>query len=240
MAELPDIDTTQVGLLSYWNALDHGVSSIDPSEVLTESTIKSYDQYDNGVEGVLTLSYASGDAQFRVKTDGWFVVWIDRTKQFGTSSPGRGFRDVIRWKHDSTPNPSLPRTTFSEAMNRLHAELSNSSSITFNHSDTGIYCYEYTGATTLTLADEQDYNMNGEISYSSSTDRKVHECAGATDESNYGNSLAGSKVIADGATYGARDVIAAGLMPNSGTYYQHGDQSNNSYQKHMTHVMVWA
>jgi hypothetical protein len=100
MGKLPDLDTSNVGFLAYWNAIDQGgVSDIDPSEVTSASNVTGYTLYDNGIEGTINLTkYATWpydyplwdfaditlrEANFRAKEDGWVIVWIDDSDYFG-------------------------------------------------------------------------------------------------------------------------------------------------------------
>lgn len=58
MANLPDLNKSDIGIVAYWNGIDNtAASDISPAEVLTEGTIQSYSQYDNGVEGEVQVSY---------------------------------------------------------------------------------------------------------------------------------------------------------------------------------------
>jgi len=186
MAELPDIDTSSTSFIAYWNALDNGAVDIAPTEVTSQNGVIDYTLYDNGVEGSFDLVYTSNrflnesksdviPATFRVKTDGWIIVYLDQTENYGgpiTMSPDYqtprytegigGWWNVeptwADWGYNSNGNnntlqntPSVEGNGLSRGINLLRQELSNSGVMTFNYSDVGLYDYLDPDATATTM-----------------------------------------------------------------------------------------
>jgi hypothetical protein len=227
MATLPDLDTSKVGMIGYWNATNHGVSEIDPMDALTYTDITEYTQYDNGIQGKIKIQRVSEgtspsvvrrdyvgnqpsgpkniEFNFRMKSDGWILVWTDRTNQYGidwfrNNTEGyRGYYDIIdswsalgfidgtndlrlNYNHSRTQIEeikNLPETELSDEIQTLQSKLSNSGNITFNHSDVGYYCYEFPNANRMALAFETyDNGIDGGISYTSDVTKKYHACIG--------------------------------------------------------------
>lgn len=233
MAELPDIDTSNVSFLAYWNALDHGVSAIDPEEITSLGRISEYTFYDNGIEG--RLSPPRG-AYFRVKSDGWVVVWMDRS---ASSTTMTNDRSAVSGPWDmmmpfSQFGSVTPREDgIFDAVQSIQSQFSNSDEITFNFADVGLYNYEHTDATTLSVFgsshSDNNANVSGSLSYTDTTTRHWHYVTGHAsdtyaDSSSYAdwNYDGGSILLAeepfsgDAFRYGARDVLANGDMPASG------------------------
>lgn len=114
MAELPDIDTSNVSHIAYFNAIDDGgVTTIDPEEVTSAPGIQDYTLYDNGLEGTFNLQETYDDisladstvfpeATFRVKSDGWMVVYLDQYANFNRLVTGGDSRRWRRWSDERT------------------------------------------------------------------------------------------------------------------------------------------
>lgn len=249
MADLPDIDTTQVSFIAFWNAIDQGgVSDIDPSEVTSEGNIATHTVHDNGIEGTYN-SLTGRTINFRVKEDGWLVAWTDRTEDFALEqqSPDnvRGIWDLINDWTDPTAEGAIDTNTLERAIESLADEFSNFGSMTYNTADVGLYNYAYADATTVShLSDARSSSGGGshdvtvEFSYTSSTNLLFAAAIGAIDahaesggfstdntESSFeGTNLAFFASIDPGARdqeYGAVDAIAQGLIPNAATAYGH-------------------
>lgn len=244
MATLPDLQTDNISVVCYWNATNHGVSSISPTDVLSSSNIDSYTQYDNGVEGEATIETTeSRNLQFtwnfRVKSDGWFVVWKNRGGDtYGTDlseseiggtydiiphciNAKSGDTDVGNQQLYGYASDLFPR----RLVDYLHRELGNSSSINFSHADVGVYNYEYPDATNLTWVTNTDnQDTTGDrytFSYSSSTERLYHSLSHHME---YQLSPSSVVVKVDGSTItsgilGARDALASDIATSSGTTY---------------------
>jgi len=186
MAELPDINTTETSYIAYWNALDHGAVDISPAEVTSHPGVVDYTLYDNGIEGTFDLVYTSNTylsvsdsevmpATFRVKTDGWIVVYLDQTENYAAPiemSPDYqtprytqgigGWWNVeprwVDWAYNFNGNnnvlqdsPVIVGNGLSRGVNLLRQELSNSGVMTFNHSDVGLYDYMDSDSTATTV-----------------------------------------------------------------------------------------
>jgi hypothetical protein len=242
MADLPDIDTSTVGFIAYWNALDHGVNDIDPSEVTSDSDIVSYTIYDNGLEGTYRPSYmdASRDFTFRVKEDGWFITYLDRRNEFGQSTTKADVEGYWDLPHDATDeySPSdIQQNTLERAIYNLHRELSNSGSITYSNADVGLYNYEFSTSTTVTLfsyADSNSSTNNLGITYTSDTTRNWHVAWGSGRTARTA-SWEGTTVLDSNNSYGALDILANALMPNSGTEYT----GRTEQDCQLGHLILW-
>jgi hypothetical protein len=194
VSDLPDIETGQVSFIAYFNAIDQGgVQSIDPEEVTSDAGIESATLYDNGVDGTYDLTHVSSgftndngpvECQFRVKSDGWMVAYLDQSEEFnqnvlgnagesGTYPPYPVDSGVTGWwrldpqwagvgenYQGGTPpdgvNHGLART-----INSLRGEFSNSGSISYSASDVGLYNFQYSDATAHTLLTSIVENYQG-------------------------------------------------------------------------------
>jgi len=262
MSDLPDLDTSRISYLRYWNAIDQGgVSSIDPEEVVSQSNVESYTLYDNGVTGYITLP-TGRTAEFRVKNDGWFVVYLDRTRNFvqhaSDPSNARGTWDIANNWTDSTSNEALSSGgSLITRLNDLAQELSNYGSITYTAADVGLYNYEYTDATNLTLFSQIDTGNSGKtvttgFIRTSGTTRSEHVmwCAGidlqyyslyvTNDDS--GNEWHGTSDTA----YTTYDALAGGDFPNADYEYTVTAQQvddinyNSDEQFGHGHMTLWG
>ena len=264
MSPLPDLDTMAIGPIVFWNFLDNSSDAeLDPTEVLDHGDINSWETYDNGVEGTMWNPTSNRNCNFRVKADGWFITWFDRTNEYiqhtGTGNPPSGYWDVLYnlRSHGGGTNP-LPDTTLGERINSLRQRLSNSSSATFSHSDTGMYCYEFPNANTFTMAYEQHsrtggnynrYAFDGGMSYSSNVTRFYHSVFGSgySDNGNVDSNFAGIKLFNTpeyGSECGSIDAISNNLMPSAGTVYNNHGGVDGSYYNHahgkMTHFVMYS
>lgn len=235
MADLPDLDTSVIGFIAFWNALDHGVADIDPTEVLDYAEIETFEQFDNGVQGTLShnMSGKIRTYRWRVKDDGWFIVWIDRTNQFATQQGDAdnldGYYDIYHWSNPGGNPPALPRTGLSDEINALRQRLSNSGSITFNHADVGYFNYEFDTATRFAVASIQRQSKGGPsvfpgIAYADGTTRFYHAATGAVAELARvefpdGNTLI-NRFNSQSFGVGVVDVLTDGHMPNAGEYVE--------------------
>jgi hypothetical protein len=212
MGDLTDLDTSSVGFISYWNAIDSGgVSSIDPSEVTSASGVTTYTLYDNGVEGGYNLLDGK-EATFRVKDDGWVIVYLPDSSQDTAhdhaGSPSHGQWDVIpNWSDPKTTGPSISKNALERAIASLKAEFSNSGSMTYNSSDVGLYTYEFTDATNITLFSNQGQEASGfqgtwsdsmSLQYTSDTDIKYAAIASSAKVEHNSNGDNGAESHWDG------------------------------------------
>jgi hypothetical protein len=240
MSKLPDIDTSKVGFIAFWNAIDSGgVSDIDATQVTSDGSIVNYTLYDNGLEGEYSLVNGR-TATFRVKEDGWVIAHIDRTedegKQTGNADNIRGFWDVIDWTNASNSTSNIVANALEGAVNSLSSQFSNWGSMSYSASDVGLYNYEYSSATTATnfsMTDspfEHKSTKSGYFSYTANTTLEAVSVSAAANipdwceihtefEGTYLNDYVTNDYSAK--RYGVIDAIAKGLIPNSGTNYGH-------------------
>ena len=178
MANLPDINTADVGIIAFWNAHDHlsnGADTIDPTDCTGIFT--SYSVYDNGLNGYIDPNAKGwgGSGRYinvRVKNDGWTIAWIDRTNtyfypsklstDFGESEH-KGYYDILWDWFQYSANINSSYSTLSNMLYRLYDALSNKASFGFASTDVGHYCYEFTNANVLTLLDHQVPSGSGTI-----------------------------------------------------------------------------
>lgn len=172
MANLPDLDTSSIGIMAFWNAIDQGgVESIDPMGA--SSDFNSYTAYDNGIEGEVTTTTAGRPIMARIKTDGWIVVYFDERNSFETNvtGPNGGIENlgpgiwelVTKWNGNPNEAPGLDK--FTTILNDLRKSLSNSGNMTYNQSDVGIFSPLYPDATNMNVfSQEVSYNSNGTAS----------------------------------------------------------------------------
>jgi len=160
MATLPDLDTSAIGIIAFWNALDHGVPEIDPTDVLSCPNVDTYEQYDNGIQGTMHLDRHDGSKvsmYFRVKGDGWFITWfprysvpepdqIDVEGRWSNATDPDGYYNLLwDWTYYSQNiNPS--QSALERAIYTLAQYLDNWGSITYSESDVGHYSYHFSEA----------------------------------------------------------------------------------------------
>lgn len=266
MSDLPDINTSNVGFLAFWNALDDGqVSDIDPDEVTNSGRVSNAVFYDNGLtfDYQIPLQNQDRTVSGRCKEDGWLVIYMDRTLEIDrnvnyTNTLPQGPYDLMdNWQQVDTrdnqdePNSSVITNNLARGINHLQGQFSNSANISFNYSDVGLYNYNHTGATTTTCFSVATWGGTGgtfEFSYTASTDLYEVLATGAcTSDDNLdqqtvsfeGTQLA--QVASDpyDAEFGVVDAIAGGLVPNAGTAYGH-DISSQGYDTRGDVLTVWG
>jgi hypothetical protein len=240
MADLPDLDTNEIGYLAYWNAVeDGGVNTIEPEEALTDNQVSEYTIYDNGWEGTYVLDQAgrhsSADnrrAKARVKNDGWIVVYMDRTEDYQTdaSYPIHGHWDVVRrwtdgygYRSSTSDQPDLYDNQLATSLESLVNNLENSDSISYDTSAVGLYNFEYSEAeATTALTVGSDSTVSPSFTYTSGTDL-LWTAVFASRDTNFGNtpeaSFEGVTILESQDGYGAIDPVARGLIPNAETEY---------------------
>ena len=261
MADLSDLDTAQIGIIAFWNALDHrvvpGIGDVDPTDCI--AIFDSYDVYDNGIEGYKAL----GSGRYfhaRVKTDGWMVAWIDRTNTFAyptkeASEFGedarKGYYDILKGWRSSTGNIDAEYTELSGLIRDFYNSLSNSGDFNFSAANVGHYCYEHTLASVLTLMDAQvDHaTKNSYLQYTTGTALYYAAVTGVGYNS-HGSVLYDFKVIFAGNVliddneqiykYAAADILTEGWMPlplTDYTLYTYGDLSGKA---HGSIILIWS
>jgi hypothetical protein len=190
MSDLPDLDTSQISFIAYFNAIDQGgVQSIDPTEVTNHGNVQSYTLYDNGVQGVYTTA-TGRDCAFRVKEDGWFVAYLNRYENFNNGENGnqddvRGPWDLLNNWVDYNSTDDITSNSLERCINALKGELSNSGSVTYSASDVGLYDYRHPSAAGITALSDwgedysgSTYSQSPGFQYTSGT--TVHWAAAAS------------------------------------------------------------
>jgi len=264
MANLPDLNPAEIGIIAFWNALDHwkgtGVQSIDPTDCI--GVFSSYDVYDNGIEGYIDPK-AKGwggtgrHINVRVKSDGWMVAWIDRTNTFSYpnkpidefgENAHKGYYDILYdWlKYDS--NISSTQTTLSYLISKLYGALSNKADFDYSDEDVGHYCYEYPDANVMTLLSlhTRQYHKVGHIQYT--TETTIYEAQIAA--SAKGHSLYDAKCYFDTneliyihhqSTYKYASADILGWMPLPLTDYKLDVLSNGDIPHvHGSILILWS
>lgn len=237
MADLPDLNTSDIGYIAYWNAIDQGgVPSIDPSTALSDSGIVDYTLYDNGWEA--TYNAQHGQVTVRVKTDGWIVAYQNRSterdefaRDVGTVQ--RGSWDVIRgWAGGHQGD--LVQNQLERVVQSVASNLDKWDSISYASADVGLYNYEFPGATSTLLSQSvystgPDDTASPGFLYTTDTDIKYAVAVAASDAD--GNSWENGDAIFEGVTllqfgdwdghrfFGTYDLLANGAIPNADTEY---------------------
>lgn len=266
MPTLPDIDTNGVSYIAYWNAIDQGgASDIAPEETTSQANIVESTLYDNGIEATYQTNTAGGrEVTIRVKSDGWFVAYMDRTKLYAVDEQDfidiRGTWDIASdWAGGGAA--SIVNNSLERAINALYQELSNSGSINYNVSDVGLYNYNTPDATNISVASagesQEDTTNSFGFVYTEETNRLVHDLvARATD---YEGFVAGAvrapwDTIIAGRTSTSNayddktaiDIIGDGRLTSANTEYTtehyHGNEFDTSNEPTLTshaHIIQW-
>lgn len=207
MSNLPDLDTSSVSFIAYYNIVDDGdlTGDFDISEITSSGRVNDYTLYDNGLEGTYT-GINNGTVYFRGKDDGWLIAWKDRSKttEQNVGNPPYGSYDLVaKWRE---PNPQehqynqrypvndLQNNTLERCINDLQSQLSVSDGIAYSAADVGLYDYRHQDASTVT-----------QLSYSE---------AGSTDS--IASPLEKGLTFTDGTDIYEHDVLAFAWGGNSG------------------------
>jgi len=252
MADLPDLDTTSIGLLGYWNAIDQGgVPSIDPEEATSAGNLASTTIYDNGFDG----QYNGPNGRtfnVRVKSDGWILAWLDTTNETGTGLGNKptGLYDAMnKWANTDysanggTYSESLLNGSLEQAINELRTEMSNQDLMDYANTEVGYYSFPYPDATAMTgfggsLCTDQG-SPTWELQYTAGTDLYYWVGTGyvKTSGNTYSVSHNGVTVVnGSGPEYGVVDVANTDnvLVDPGTTFPTETSQSNNFYQDWLT------
>lgn len=160
---LPDLDTSTIGYIAYYNIVEQGGLSqdFDISEILDAGSVTSQTLYDNGVEGVYN-GYNGSDINIRGKQDGWILAWYpsgygedsgdvpDWSEGLNSASDVQGRWDLANgWADYDAGSTNLTQNSLERCIQDLQSQLSNSAGITYNPGDVGLYNYSYPDATTV-------------------------------------------------------------------------------------------
>jgi len=260
MANLPDLNPAEIGIIAFWNALDHwngnGEQSIDPTDCI--GVFDEYEVYDNGIQGWKSL-VSGRHFNARVKTDGWMVAWIDRTNTFAYPSKTsgefgedahKGYYDILYNWLSSGSNISSSQTTLSYLISQLYNALSNKGDFNYSDADVGHYCYEYPDATVITLISlcRSGSNKAGYVQYTEGTTLYYAAVTGAAfyyysspPYVKFDDNLLAQAPM-DQARYGVADILAEGWMPEPLIDRQlYVKASGNNYNHaHGSIIIIWG
>lgn len=171
-----DLDTSNIVFMCFWNAFDNGADSIYPEAIMDYDRVKTFEQYDNGVEGTIeghygsAVSYGASDSydqdyHYRIKSDGWHILWLEKVGQTGSDGGPQGFWDLVNeWRDADDATADLPRTSLAKEINTIQSNYTVEG-VTFDFTQVGHYSYEYGTANRLWVAD--DFGNVGSFSYTS-------------------------------------------------------------------------
>lgn len=259
MADIPNINTADVGIIAFWNAEDHKTAGVvDPLDCTGVFT--AYDVYDNGLDGYKTLG-SGRHFNCRVKNDGWCVAWIDRTNTFGhpTLTPSefgesgyKGYYDILWDWFNPFGNISSTLTTLSYILSLLEAALETSGNFTFAATDVGHYCYEFTSANVLTMLDVQktEGTQVGYVQYTPGTSI-MHASVGASAKKSgdyplttvrFGGNVLVTSPSLHQTRHGTADILANNWMPNPLTDYEMYVTTYDMHTSygHISVLILWA
>lgn len=171
MAELPDLDTTQIGYLAYWNVFDDGgATDFDPENALSDPRINQSTLFDNGFDAEYTAPNGRDPIFVRVKSDGWFVAWLNRDEAFteNTSDSNRntatiGHYDIIHNWPARNGLSNLEANTLARSIQNLQAELDVTPA--FDFADVGLFNFAFDTADASTMLGSQDSGISGRNTY---------------------------------------------------------------------------
>lgn len=234
MATLPDLPTSRVGVVAYYNLSDNGSISYDLQNLTELGSVGSYQQYDNGVIGTYEIDFSLRSSRFlnfRAKTDGWVVVWIDDEESFygfadANNSYNRNIIDFFGdWPGDGIN--SLGNYHCIDVVGDLATAAD--SSLNFSNEDVSIYSYSYPDSTNIVTFGSSDAGGDKTFSYTSTIDRKFEVlCGGKEDNFQDDIFFQGQKVVGtDGANIASVNLLN-GLTPDSGVNYTVNVDVNSS------------
>jgi hypothetical protein len=258
MASLPDLNTSNVGFIAYYNVIDDGgASSIDPEDMLTDGNINSYTLYDNGFVADYNNPINSLPVTVRAKTDGWVTAHTSRqeTYSFG-GGVSNTFTDVQGWynfatgdEDDSNVNPDLSQNALERSIYSLQSNLSNTNSFVYSTADVSLYNYEYPNATNVTLANVgipsggPSGTKTGGISATSATTLDAAIAFARADEAGYSNGEAefdGNVIVKeDGLNHGTVDLLANNFFDATGTEKQLYVDVESASLGSITAIIIW-
>jgi len=202
MSNLPDLNKSQVSFIAYWNAIDQGGDTdISPSNVANASRVNSMTTYDNGVEGKYEIE-PTREANFRVKDDGWMLVWLDQTAEFDTFRNAHipGPWDIHRhWNKEiqyGNNNTSMVESSLERALNELRKQLDSSDVHQYSPGDVGLYNYQHPDATgvacyAMAQSDSGSDYSTGTYTYTGSTTRYANYVYAAAEITQDGSAVEG-------------------------------------------------
>jgi hypothetical protein len=156
---LPDLDTSNIGFIAFWNALDQGgAPDIDPATA--EGAFSTTQEYSNGIDGSYLLTTAAVDnreIKGRIKDDGWIIVWLDRSfdeaTRVSSGSTLNGPYDIVTDWGANNAGDWTSNFALADAINDIRNSLSTSTS--FNRGGVGVYNFNYEPATDFTIVSDE-------------------------------------------------------------------------------------
>jgi hypothetical protein len=259
MSDLPDINTSNVGFIAYWNAIDDGgATSIAPEDMLTDGNINSYTLYDNGFTADYTNPINSLPVTVRAKTDGWITAHTTREENYSFGSGvSNTFTDVRGWYNFATGdedqeniNPDLSQNALERSIYSLQSNLSNTNSFVYSTADVSLYNYEYPNATDVTLANvgAQTYGGSsptkiGGISATSTTtlDAAVvfARASGGTQTVEFGGNIIAKTGPSASLNHATADLLTNNFFDATGTEKELYANVGNYSLGSITAIIIW-
>lgn len=243
---LPELDTSNIGLIAFWNHLDNGALEINPTDV--ENVLTSSKRYTNGIDGTYGFGFANQPTlpvNVRVKDDGWLIAWLPQTQEevsgVGGNTLVTGYQNFHNdWtatdaNGDSDIMPSNP--TLERVVKALHGALANSGGSTYNPGDVAFYDYGHPSATSITQTgySTSDF-VEGSYDLTPSSDATIHHAV-ATSAGARGTATFGSISVGDDTGSNAVAVVNAGLTPGQATTFTQGSYD---WPSHVTALVIWS
>lgn len=253
MPDLPDLNTSNISFIAFWNAIDDGeVGAIDPSDVLSDSNILEYTLYDNGVH-IDRLQGPYREFEARVKTDGWVMVYLDDSADFSTgddsyaAAPNGWWDLAYNWKQIENAPADFSDTALHRLLKNLATQFSNWNNMKWLSSDVGLHNFQYPDAvgTTGMSTYDRDSDDWGGLSYTSDT--TIHEAvmlvADSYQDHQYSTrawventDISSTVNVVDGHNYAAVDLIAENLITESGVSYALSADPNAT----VSAIVIWS
>jgi hypothetical protein len=192
MATLPDLPTSNISLVAFWNAANNGhdLSALDETELLSAANWVDYTVYDNGVQGTFELyPVAPQRVTVRYKSDGWVIAWVERTLTTGefshpayTDTPdavtATGLVNVFpAWTWDGEPMVNLPESALTQVIGEVWGQFSNHVAAEVAPADVAYHTPVHGAATNLSMQMARWYesrNAMPGLSYTAATTRYEH------------------------------------------------------------------
>lgn len=241
---LPELDTSEISFIAYWNFSDHGGGEMDPTE--TESVMETFKEYSNGVDGSIHLGQSNKQNRLincRVKDDGWIIAWIDATEDYTALSDNpdslEGPYDVLNDWTNAGQNISPSQNNLERTVNRLYSALSNSGQATYNPGDVALYNYLWPNATTLTQISTQTYEGTASHDTTVVEGTNLHAYVVAASSEGGNMSWEGSDIATGSYRLGSYDAITDGGAAPGNTYT--ATVNPNSYSDGMlAELIAWS
>lgn len=207
MATLPDLDTTNVSTIEYYNVIDQnaGVDSIEVDSALDWGELNEYTLYDNGWVGSISAS-TGDDIVIRAKNDGWVTSHLDRTENYALTTDASNIKGRISIADIGSASGSSTETDLSRAINGFVNNLDSSDNIIFNYGDQRVYDYQNPDASQLAVYNTSLNNELGSVTVDFSTGTDVKYGAISCSTSSDITGRWDGTVVAQNGNSGAIDI----------------------------------